>query len=52
MKVVRFTIDAPKPRRHRELFDNDLPFRPRRERVKTAYKRRAKHVQRSDRDLE
>jgi hypothetical protein len=43
MKPISFVIDAPRPRRHRELFDRDLPFRARIERPKTDYQRRPKH---------
>lgn len=47
MKPIAFTVKAPKQRRHRELFDNDLPFRHRVERPKkTEYRRRDKHVKR------
>jgi hypothetical protein len=43
MKPLNFTVTAPRPRRHRELFDRDLPFQPRRQTPKVVYRRRAKH---------
>ncbi len=43
MKPLQFKIAAPKTRRHRALYDEDLPFRPRREDPKTVYRRRPKH---------
>jgi stalled ribosome alternative rescue factor ArfA len=46
MKPIHFTIQAPKERRHRALFDEDLPFRGRVEQPKTAYKRKPKHKNR------
>jgi stalled ribosome alternative rescue factor ArfA len=46
MKPIHFTVTAPKPRRHQALFDQDLPFRARREQPKTVYQRRAKHPHR------
>ena len=44
MKTLSFVIEQPRQRRHRELFDRDLPFRNRVERPKTDYRRRPKHV--------
>ena len=32
-----------KNRAHRVLFDRDLPFKPKREQVKTQYRRQPKH---------
>ena len=46
MKPIHFTIQAPKERRHRALFDADLPFRGRVEQPKTVYKRKLKHKNR------
>lgn len=46
MKTISFVIEAPRQRRHRELFDRELPFRARVERPKTDYQRRPKHVKR------
>lgn len=46
MKPIQFKIPATKQRRHRALFDEDLPFRARREEPRTVYRRRAKHPQR------
>ena len=43
MKVIQFKIQPPSERRHRALFDRDLPFRVRVERAKTQYRRRPKH---------
>jgi stalled ribosome alternative rescue factor ArfA len=38
------TPQAPKPRHHKALFDNDLPFQPRVERAKKQpYQRREKY---------
>lgn len=49
MKSSSFVVvPAPRQRRHRALFDQDLPFRGRSERSKIAYQRRNKHPQRSD----
>lgn len=43
MKTLSFVVEQPRQRRHRELFDRDLPFRARVERPKTDYQRRPKH---------
>ena len=48
MKTLSFTLPAVKERRHRVLFDRDLPFRGRVERPKTEYKRKPKHQGRDD----
>jgi stalled ribosome alternative rescue factor ArfA len=48
MKTIHFTIQAPKERRHRALFDGDLPFRGRVEQPKTVYKRKPKHKNRPE----
>lgn len=48
MKHIQFKIQAPKERRHRALFDRDLPFRGRVERAKTEYRRRPKHRDRDE----
>ena len=48
MKTLSFTLPPAKERRHRVLFDRDLPFRGRVERPKTEYKRRPKHRQRDE----
>lgn len=42
-RPVNFTVKAPRGRHHRALFDQSLPFRPRREELKTEYRRRPKH---------
>jgi hypothetical protein len=46
MKPIHFVLAPVRERRHRALFDQDLPFRGRREQPKTLYQRRAKHPQR------
>ena len=46
MKPIHFVLAPVRERRHRVLFDQDLPFRHRREQPKTVYQRRAKHPQR------
>lgn len=43
MKPIHFTVQEPRKRHHRELFDRDLPFRGRREQSKIQYRRRDKH---------
>ena len=43
MKPIQFKIQAPTQRRHRALFDQDLPFRGRVEQPKTVYQRQPKH---------
>ena len=48
MKPIQFRLEAPKERRHRALFDQDLPFRGRVERPKTEYRRKPKHRGRDD----
>lgn len=40
---IKFTVKPPRARHHRALFDDDLPFQPRRESPKTEYRRRPKH---------
>lgn len=47
MKLMHFTLPPAKPRRHRVLFDRDLPFRGRVERPKTEYRRQPKHRDRA-----
>jgi stalled ribosome alternative rescue factor ArfA len=46
MKPIHFVLAPVRERRHRALFDQDLPFRHRREQPKTVYQRRARHPQR------
>jgi hypothetical protein len=46
MKAVKLNLPAPTPRRHRALFDADLPFRGRRQQPKTLYQRWPKHARR------
>lgn len=48
MKPISFKIAAPKERRHRALFDQDLPFRGRKEEPKIVYQRRPKHRNRDE----
>lgn len=43
MKPLQFTVPAVPQRRHRVLFDRDLPFRGRVEQAKTQYRRQPKH---------
>ena len=43
MKPIHFSLPLVKERRHRVLFDRDLPFRGRVERPKTEYRRKPKH---------
>lgn len=42
----------PKHRAHRALFDDDLPFKSRKEESKKAYKRREKHRNNREGDME
>ena len=46
MKPIHFVLQAPKERRHRALFNDDLPFRGRVEKPKTVYRRQPKHKNR------
>ena len=48
MKVIHFSLPPVKPRHHRALFDDDLPFRGRVQKPKTQYKRKPKHKNRED----
>ena len=48
MKPMQFKLAPVKPRRHRALFDEELPFRGRVEQPKTQYRRRPKHRDRDD----
>jgi len=48
MKPIQFRLEAPRERRHRVLFDRDLPFRGRVEQSKNQYQRRPKHQGRND----
>jgi stalled ribosome alternative rescue factor ArfA len=43
MKPIHFTLAPVKERRHRALFNSDLPFRGRVEQPKTVFKRKLKH---------
>jgi stalled ribosome alternative rescue factor ArfA len=43
MKPIHFTLPPVTQRRHRALFDSNLPFRGRVEQPKTGYQRRPKH---------
>jgi hypothetical protein len=43
MKPIQFKIQTPPQRRHRALFDQDLPFRGRVEQPKNQYQRHLKH---------
>jgi hypothetical protein len=48
MKPTKFIFEAPRRSRRRaiELYDNDTPFRPKRERSALSYTRKIKHPQR------
>lgn len=46
MKPIHFSLPPVRERRHRVLFDHDLPFRGRVERPKTQYRRQPKHKNR------
>lgn len=48
MKTIHFTLPPVKERRHRALYDNELPFRARVERPKIEYRRKPKHQGRND----
>ena len=48
MKPIQFVLPPVKERRHRALFDDDLPFRGRVQKPKTIYKRKVKHKNRDD----
>ena len=43
MKPIHFALPPVKSRKHRVLFDRDLPFRGRKEELKTQYRRQPKH---------
>lgn len=43
MKPIHFTVPQTPQRRHRALFDANLPFRGRVEQSKTQYRRKPKH---------
>lgn len=48
MNTSKITIVIPRQRRRvSELYSSDLPFQPRREKIKTVYSRRAKHKNQS-----
>jgi hypothetical protein len=44
-------VKEKKYRAHKALFDEELPFQPRVERVKNRYTRKPKHKRRNDEDL-
>jgi len=48
MKHLQFTLPPVKERRHRALFDQNLPFRGRVEKAKTQYRRKPKHQGRDE----
>jgi len=48
MKPIHFSLPLVKERRHRALFDDDLPFRHRVQRPKTDYRRKPKHKNREE----
>jgi len=45
-QILSFTIEKPKHRVHRVLFQEDTPFKPKVVKRKDTYKRRPKHVKR------
>lgn len=49
MKTSSFVVQVPRSRRRAvELYSRDTPFRPKQERLRTAYTRRPKHAQRHE----
>jgi stalled ribosome alternative rescue factor ArfA len=46
MKPIQFTLPPVRERRHRALFDQDLPFRGRAEKSRITYNRKIKHKKR------
>ena len=48
MKPMHFTVPQTPQRRHRALFDANLPFRGRVEKSKNQYQRRNKHPNRDE----
>ena len=48
MKPLQFTLQPVRQRRHRALFDQELPFRGRVEQPKNQYRRKPKHRGRDD----
>jgi len=52
MKPLQFKIEPVKQRRHRALFDNDLPFRGRVQKSRTVYNRKSKHPSRDLADIQ
>jgi hypothetical protein len=49
MKII-IKLPAQKQRLHQALFDNDLPFQPRKQPSQKQYKRQPKHKKTQDRD--
>jgi hypothetical protein len=49
MKII-IKLPAQKQRLHQALFDNDLPFQPRKQPSQKQYKRQPKHKKSQDRD--
>lgn len=47
-QILSFTIEQPKHRAHRVLFQEDTPFKPKVVNRKDTYKRKPKHVNRQD----
>jgi hypothetical protein len=43
-EVLQFEVTRVKTRKHRVLFDNELPFKPKSEKSKMAYQRKPKHL--------
>ena len=51
-EILTFTVQRPKVRAHRVLFQDDSPFVPRVERNRRDYCRRAKHQARQYQDYQ
>lgn len=47
-KTLSFTVEMPKRRMHKALFDDELPFKPKVVKPKNQYKRRPKHKNKLD----
>jgi len=49
MKTLSFTIELPRQRRRAvELYSRDTPFKPKTEKSRVAYNRKAKHPKRDE----
>jgi hypothetical protein len=45
-EIIHFTVERPKHRAHRVLFDNDSPFKPKTIKAKNQYRRKDKFQKR------